>query len=148
MLPIRGVLFAVYRNPELIVLYQLLDGISAAALGIMVPLVVADLTRGTGRFNLAIGIVGLAVGVGGALSTALAGTLTDHIGNIGTFLALAAIGQAAYGVVAAAMPETHPERTLRRRPPGLSRAALYRAARRQAALQRATLRRLSRSVRR
>src|SRR5207244_10111962 len=48
-LPVRGLLFAVVDDPYALVAVQLLDGISAAALGVMVPPVVADVTRGTGR---------------------------------------------------------------------------------------------------
>jgi MFS family permease len=69
----RGVLFACVTNPYLVVAVQLLDGVCAATLGVVLPLVVADITRGTGRFNLALGIVGRAVSIGGALSTTLGG---------------------------------------------------------------------------
>ena len=60
---------------------QILDGITAASLGVMVPLMVADITRGTGRFNLAQGIVGTAVGIGASISPTLAGYLSDHFGS-------------------------------------------------------------------
>jgi len=52
-----------------IVAAQLLDGISAATLGVLIPLVIADVTRGSGRFNLAQGAVGAAVGIGASAST-------------------------------------------------------------------------------
>ncbi len=55
-LPIRGVLFAVVSSPSLLLAVQLLDGMTAAVFSVMVPLVVSDLTRGTGRFNLGQGI--------------------------------------------------------------------------------------------
>ena len=60
----RALLFAVVNEPALVLVIQVLDGITAATLGIMVPLMIADITRGTGRFNLAQGIVGTAMGVG------------------------------------------------------------------------------------
>ena len=72
-LPIRGLLFAYTDAPELLVAVQVFDGISAAVLGVMVPLVVADCTRGTGRFNMALGAVGTAIGLGAAASTTLSG---------------------------------------------------------------------------
>ena len=50
-LPIRGLLFASVSNPLLLVVVQLLDGITAAVFAVMVPLVVADLTRGTGHLQ-------------------------------------------------------------------------------------------------
>src|SRR5262249_13083160 len=63
-LALRGLLFAVVTNPHLVIAVQLLDGVSAAVLGVMFPLVVADVTRGSGRFNLALGLVGSAMGIG------------------------------------------------------------------------------------
>jgi MFS family permease len=65
-LPIRGLLFMVVRDPQLLVAVQLLDGICAAVFGVLVPLTIADITRDTGRFNLAQGIVGTGIGIGAA----------------------------------------------------------------------------------
>ena len=107
-LPIRGVLLAMVTSPYLLVAVQILDGISAAVLGVLVPLIVADVTRGTGRFNLAQGIVGCAVGIGASLSTTLAGYATDHFGSTAAFLTLAGLGAAGLALVAALMPETRP----------------------------------------
>src|SRR5215471_12324452 len=67
-LPIRTLLFASNDNPLLMVCYQALDGVSASVVGVMLPLVVADITRRGGRFNLGMGLVGLAVGIGATLS--------------------------------------------------------------------------------
>lgn len=39
----------------------------------VLPLVIADTTRGTGHFNLAQGVVGRAVGIGASFNTTLAG---------------------------------------------------------------------------
>jgi len=103
---LRGLLFATLPNPYLLVAAQALDGISAAVLGIMGPLVVADLTRGTGRFNLGQGMIGTAVGVGASLSATLAGYMSDHLGNEKTFLGLAAVAAAGLALVSALMPET------------------------------------------
>ncbi len=77
-----------------------------SVLGVMVPLVVSDLTRGTGRFNLALGAVGTAMGIGAALSTSLAGIMADRLGSHAAFLGLAVVGLAAFLLVALAMPET------------------------------------------
>ena len=57
----------------------------------MVPLVVADLTRGTGHFNLGQGIVGTTIGIGASLSTTFAGYMSDHFGSPAAFAGLAAI---------------------------------------------------------
>jgi MFS family permease len=105
-LPVRGLLLAYTTNPYGLVAIQVLDGVSASVLGVMVPLIVSDLTRGTGRFNLALGAVGTAMGIGAALSTTLAGIMADHLGSHSAFLGLACMGFAAFMLVALIMPET------------------------------------------
>ncbi len=54
-LPVRGLLFAVIGAPAGLVSIQVLDGMGAGIFGALFPIVVADLTRGTGRYNLALG---------------------------------------------------------------------------------------------
>jgi MFS family permease len=108
MLPIRGLLFATVNDPFAIVAVQLLDGISAAALGVMVPLMVADITRGTGRFNSALGVVGTIGGGGAALSATLAGATTDYFGSHFAFVGLGTIAILAVVIVFFLVPETRP----------------------------------------
>ncbi|KQT10051.1 ABC transporter permease [Methylobacterium sp. Leaf399] len=105
-LPIRGLLFAYTESPELLVAIQVLDGVSAAVFGVMVPLVVSDATRYTGRFNMALGAVGTAMGIGAALSTSLAGVMADKLGSQSAFLGLAIVGFAGFALLALIMPET------------------------------------------
>jgi MFS family permease len=105
-LPIRGLLFAYTDTPELLVAIQVFDGISAAVFGVMVPLVVSDVTRESGRFNLALGAVGTAMGIGAALSTSLAGIMADRLGSHTAFLGLAIVGFAGFALLALIMPET------------------------------------------
>ena len=105
-LPIRGLLFMVVVDPRLLVAVQLLDGICAAVFGVLVPLTIADITRGTGRFNLAQGIVGSGIGIGASLSTTLAGWMSDRLGSSVAFLGLACIGGAGLVLAALLMPET------------------------------------------
>ncbi len=104
----RGLLFAVISDPCLVVAVQVLDGVCAAVLGVTLPLVVADIMRGSGRFNLGLEIIGSAVGIGAALSTTLAGFAIDHFGSSVAFLGLAAV--AGCGVLAVwwLLPETGP----------------------------------------
>jgi MFS family permease len=87
---------------------QLLDGVSAAVLAVMVPLVIADVTRGTGHFNLGQGIVGTAVGIGASVSTTYAGYLSDHLGSPIAFLGLAMVAILGFFTLWALMPETRP----------------------------------------
>jgi MFS family permease len=105
-LPIRGCLFAVTNDPALVVLFQILDGIAAAGIGVMVPLVTSDIAGRSGHFNLALGLVGLAIGIGATLSTGLAGSIADRWGERTAFAGLAAVGAAATVLVWGAMPET------------------------------------------
>ena len=108
VLPIRGALLAAVVNPFMMILIQLLDGLSAAALGVLTPLIVADITRETGYYTTCLGLVGLAVGGGATLSTTAAGLVADRFGGGASFLSLAWVGLCAAALVAAAMPETRP----------------------------------------
>lgn len=108
VLPVRGLLFATVMDPYAIVAVQVLDGISAAVLGVMVPLIIADLTRGTGRFNSAQGLVGMVTGIGAAISQTLAGYLATHFGSPVAFLALAVLALVALVATWALMSETRP----------------------------------------
>lgn len=107
-LAFRSMLFTLVVNPYLLVVVQLLDGISAAVLAVMVPLTIADVSRYTGHFNLAQGVVGCAAGIGAAVSTTLVGYLSDHFGSYTAFAALAGIAAAGFAMVWLAMPETRP----------------------------------------
>lgn len=106
--PLRALLFAIGGPPELMVAYQALDGLGAATFGVMLPLVVADITRENGRFNLAYATLGLAVTGGAALSNVLSGAIATHVGTAPAFLALAAAGLLAVVAVAFVLPETRP----------------------------------------
>jgi MFS family permease len=106
-LPIRALLLAaVTDDPVLLVAVQALDGLSAAVFGVMLPLVAADLTWGTKRFNLCMGVLGLAVAGGATLSTLIAGLIADQLGEKAAFLALAGCGaMAVVGVLTAPAPD-------------------------------------------
>ena len=105
-LPLRGLLFALVSSPVPLVAVQLLDGVTAAVFAVMVPLVVADLTRGTGHFNLGQGIIGTFVGIGASISSTLAGFLSDRFGSPWAFAGLASIALAGFMAVLLLMPET------------------------------------------
>lgn len=104
--PIRGVLLACVADPYLIVAVQLFDGFSAAAFGVLFPLIVADVTRETGHYTTSLGLAGLAIGGGATLSTTVAGLVADHFGVSTAFLSLAAVGLCATALVWSLMPET------------------------------------------
>ncbi|WP_022825132.1 MFS transporter [Hymenobacter norwichensis] len=106
LLPVRGVLYTLWDNPYYLVSVQVLDGIAAGIFGVVILLVVADLTKGTGRFNLVQGALGTATGLGAALSTLAAGYVVQYLGYNAAFLGLAAIAGVALVVFWMLVPET------------------------------------------
>jgi MFS family permease len=106
VLPIRGVLYTVTNAAPSLVAIQVLDGIAAAIFGVVSVLVIADLTKGTGRFNLTLGAVTTAVGIGAALSQSVAGGIVHRFGYHAGFLFLAAVAAAAFVLLWIAVPET------------------------------------------
>ena len=105
-LAVRGLLFATVRDPYVLVLVQVFDGITAAVFAVMVPLIVADVAFGSGHFNFAQGVVGTATGIGASLSTVLGGYISDRFGSGTAFIGLACIAVMGLLVVLLAMPET------------------------------------------
>jgi MFS family permease len=105
-------------NPDavLLVAIEVLDGVSATVIGMIMPLIAADLTRRTGYLNLAIGTLGLAAGLGATASTTAAGWVADLFGAPAAFLGLALIGFGAVATAWRGMPETRPRRPLTGRP--------------------------------
>jgi MFS family permease len=108
VLALRGGLYPLSDNPYWLVSVQLLDGVGAGIFGALFPLVVADLTRGTGHFNVSQGAIATAAGLGGALSAATAGFIVVEAGYSAAFLFLAAVAALALGLFTALMPETGP----------------------------------------
>jgi MFS family permease len=106
--PLRGVLFGLVHSPVPVVIVQALDGVSAAVIGVLLPLIAADIARERGHFNLTMGAIGIAVGVGASISTLLAGWVATRSGNQAAFLALAAAGLCGTALVWLIMPETTP----------------------------------------
>jgi MFS family permease len=109
-LPVRAAILSVSSDPAVIVAAQLLDGVCAAVLGVLVPLSLADISRATGRFNLAQGIVATTTGIGATVGAATAGYLAYKFGTPSAFLFMAGTGVLAFITVLVAMPETRPER--------------------------------------
>jgi predicted MFS family arabinose efflux permease len=107
ILPLRAVLYTLTANTVLLVAIQVMDGIAAAIFGVVSVLVIADLTRGTGRFNLTLGAITTAVGIGAALSQVIAGSIVHRVGFRVGFLFLAGVALAAFAILYFFMPETH-----------------------------------------
>jgi predicted MFS family arabinose efflux permease len=106
VLPIRGVLYTLTSKAALLVAIQVMDGVGAGIFGVVSVLVIADLTRGTGRFNLTLGAITTAIGIGAALSQVIAGSIVHRVGFRAGFLFLAAVASAAFATLYLFMPET------------------------------------------
>lgn len=106
ILPLRGALYTLSDDKAWLVGVQLLDGIGAGIFGAIFPVIVADLMRNTGRFNVAQGAVITAQSIGAALSTTLAGLVVVNAGYSAAFLTLGAVAAAGVAVCWFALPET------------------------------------------
>lgn len=102
----RALLFAFAPAPWFLLAVQVLGGATAAIIGIMTPLVVADVTRKSGRFNFSLGAVGMIAGVGAAMSTTIVGFVAQEAGFTIGFLVLAAVSGAGLAMICLFMPET------------------------------------------
>ncbi len=111
ILPVRAVLYILSDDSAWLIAVQLLDGVGAGIFGALTPLVVADLMRGTGRYNLALGAVATVQGIGASLSGLAAGLIVDHFGYGIAFLTSGAVAGIAFLVLVSAMPETASTRT-------------------------------------
>jgi MFS family permease len=114
-LPIRALVFAWTTDPAILIVAQVLDGVSGTMLGVLTALIVADLTAGTGRFNLAQGFIGTISGIGASLSTTLSGLVAGSLGRAAGFLGISAVALVAVLLVWLLMPETHPSNRSERR---------------------------------
>ena len=105
-LPIRAVLYTLTANTAALVAIQILDRVAAGIFGVVSILVIADLTQGSGRFNLTLGAISTAVGIGASLSQVIAGSIVHHFGSNAGFLFLGAVALAAFGILYFFMPQT------------------------------------------
>jgi predicted MFS family arabinose efflux permease len=107
-LALRCLVLTLHSGPYVLLATQLLDGISAASIGVMVPLIAADITHRGGRYNLAMGLVGVAMSIGATLSTSIAGWVTQYFGTQVAFGCLAVAAAVGCALVVLTLPETGP----------------------------------------
>jgi MFS family permease len=110
ILPIRGLLYTLSDEKFFLVGVQALDGVANGIFGIMFLLILADITRGTGRFNAAQGAIATLIGVGASLSNFIAGWIAQVGGYSSAFLFLAGTAIVGTAVFAVFMPETAPHK--------------------------------------
>lgn len=106
VLTLRGVLYTFGKSAPYLLAVQSLDGVGAAIFGVLWVIIIADLAKGTGRFNLLQGVIQAALGVGAFLSNLLAGFVVKSFGYNLAFAGLAGIAFAGMLFFALLMPET------------------------------------------
>jgi MFS family permease len=106
ILPVRAALYILSDNSFWLIGVQLLDGVGAGVFGALTPLVIADIMRGTGRYNLAQGAIATVQGIGASLSGLATGVIVDHFGYSAAFLTASAVAVVALVVFALGMSET------------------------------------------
>jgi MFS family permease len=104
-LPLRGMLITLSDDRGYLIAVQILDGIAAGAMDTLLPLILADIMRGTGRYNLSRGFLGTIQGIGGSLSNVVAGSIVVWAGYGPAFLLLALIATVALMVVTIGMSD-------------------------------------------
>jgi MFS family permease len=107
---VRAGLFAFVTNYPLMVAIQLLDGISGSIINVLTVLVISDLTTGTGRFNLAQGVIGAMIGIAASLSTSITGFIFQEFGHWAGFIFIAAVATPGTALAWLLLPETKPEK--------------------------------------
>lgn len=106
----RALLFAFVSDPMLMLAVQVLDGVTGAAVTVLTILVTTDLTTGTGRFNLAQGVLGTMRGIAAAIGTGSVGFIVQQFGDFTGFLLMAAGPAAGAALIWTMLPETKPEK--------------------------------------
>ncbi len=134
ILPIRALLYTMSDAAPWLVGVQLLDGVGAGILSVLTPLVVADLTRGAGRYNFALGAVTTAQGIGASLSGLAAGVIVDAMGYSAAFVECAISAAVALAVLAVFVPESRgapaaPQKDVEASAAGKKSASLFHRAR-------------------
>eukprot|EP00977_Amphora_coffeiformis_P025695 scaffold21458_cov167-Amphora_coffeaeformis.AAC.7 len=83
-LPIRCALIIWLRNAgeAFLLSTQVLDGIGGGLLGLIHPYLVADITFGTGRFNVVMGLTASSFGLGATLSNFLGQMVVEKFGHV------------------------------------------------------------------
>jgi MFS family permease len=114
ILPLRGALYTFSDNAAWLVGVQLLDGVGTGIYGAIFPVIVADLMRDTGRFNVAQGAVITAQGIGAALSTTLAGSVVVEADYSAAFLTLGAVAAIGFIICLRALPDPQLETAMPR----------------------------------
>lgn len=95
IMPVRAALAASTAAPLMMVPVQILDGLAAGVLGVVVPSFIVAQLRGSGHVNAGQSVVMLMQGAGAAMSPALTGMIAGHYSFAAAFSVLSVIALAA-----------------------------------------------------
>lgn len=97
-LPVRGLIAAGFEGFWTVYPVQILDGVGAGLLGIVTPVAVERMLKGTGRFNAGFAAVMTVQGIGASLSNVVAGWLVTTGGYALSHIVAAGIALLAFAV--------------------------------------------------
>src|SRR5215467_3214067 len=106
---VRILLFAITSDPRMMIAIQCLDGITGSIITVLTILIIADVTKGTGRFNLAQGVFGTLTGFAAAISPGFFGALVLQFGDAAGLLTMACGSGIGMVLLWFALPETKPK---------------------------------------
>ncbi len=108
ILPIRAILYSLTDNTVALVAIQSLDGVANGIFAVLFLLIVSDMTKGTGRFNIVQGALATLVGVGASISNLAAEEIVQISSYDMAFYFLAAVSLLGALIFFTLMPETAP----------------------------------------
>eukprot|EP01041_Mallomonas_annulata_P012187 gene12187-25590_t len=110
VIPIRGIIIIALLGKEVnvaaLITTQILDGVAGGITGVLSILLVEDLTRGTGRFSMAVGTIKTMESLGASFSHLFAEGLADYYGYDAAFCFLSIVGLFPMLLYWIHMPET------------------------------------------
>jgi len=106
LLPVQAVLTWLWSQPAWLIGLQVLGGLGTGLFAALTPLLLHDMTHGTGRYNLSQGAVATLRSIGVTSSGLATEFAIGHFGYGAVFLGCAVVGLAALALLWWAMPET------------------------------------------
>lgn len=106
-LPIRCALIIFWKDAgdAYLLSTQILDGIGGGLCGLIHPYLVADITFGSGRFNVVMGLTASFFGLGATLSNFLGQLVVENFGHVASLMGSLVLSVIPI-ILFAAMPET------------------------------------------
>jgi MFS family permease len=107
-LPLRCFLIIIWKDAgeAWLLSTQILDGIGGGFFGLLHPYLVADITFGTGRFNVIMGLTASCFGLGGTLSNLLGQIVVEKYGHVASLTGSLFLSVIPIVLFSLAMPET------------------------------------------